>query len=270
MRDNILEVVTGKKKVGKTYKTTEHISQYISANPKTGKVGRKVLIFDVNFEYEQFRAIGLSDLKRFTLQQKVEVRRVLPLLKTGKVADSDQMEQIMNVMLRSFAGGLLILEDINNYMVGTESKKIISKITTNRHVDLDIIIHYQSLSAVSPRLFQNANVIRFHQQLDPIDRYEPKIPYFELLKIVQILVGNEYNRGNERFYCYVSADDKHATGQFAESAFKEACVQYAQQYPRKINLILQGTNKDKDKRDNAVSTVATELEKLYNGNKKRK
>ena len=72
-REPILMVATGQKKVGKTYTTTQLIEQYIRSNPTTGKKARKVLIYDVNMEYTQFKAIALKDVKRYTLQQRVEV-----------------------------------------------------------------------------------------------------------------------------------------------------------------------------------------------------
>ena len=64
-------VVTGQKGVGKTYTSTQDILPYMQG-------GRKVLIYDANMEYEQYKAIGLDDLRKFTMQKRIECRRVLP------------------------------------------------------------------------------------------------------------------------------------------------------------------------------------------------
>jgi hypothetical protein len=271
MREPLLIVATGQKGVGKTYTTKQLIAQYVKANPNTGKKARKVLIFDVNMEYTQFKAIAVKDLKKYTMQKRVEVRRVLPRKPDGKIASIDEMMQIMNDILASYAGGLLILEDINRYLVGTSSHEIIGTIATNRHRDLDIIIHLQSLAAVTPRMFQNTSSIRFHKQADLIDRYKNRIAYFEVLKIGQILVDNQFDNGNKRFYCYVAGDEGLITGAFSNMAFENACREYAEKYPTQLNLAMKrigSAEKGITKRNQALDTITKNLVAKYNGNKR--
>jgi len=269
MREPLLIIATGQKGVGKTHTTKQLIAQYTQPNPSTGKKARKVLIYDVNMEYTQFKAIALKDLKKFTLQNRIEVRRVLPRLPNGKIATIDEMMEIMNEILSSYAGGLLVLEDINRYLIGTQTQDIIGTIATNRHRDLDIIIHLQSLAAVTPRMWQNTSSVRFHKQMDAIDRYANRIPYFEILKIAQILVENQYENGNERFYCYVSGDESYVKGAFSNNSFRIACQEYAEKYPKELKLAMQrlGTSvKGNDKRNKALETITDSLVKKYNGN----
>lgn len=271
MREPLLIVATGQKGVGKTFTTTQLIAQYTQSNPSTGKKARKVVIYDVNMEYTQFKAIDVKDLKRFTMQKKVEIRRVLPRKSDGSIAKIDEMMDIMNEILENYAGGLLILEDINRYLIGTQTQDIIGTIATNRHRDLDIIIHLQSLAAVTPRLWQNTSSIRFHKQADEIDRYKNRIPYFEILKIGQILVDNQYSNGNNRFYCYVSGDEGYIKGAFSNRAFRNACQEYAEKYPSALKLTMQqlgSSVKGNDKRSKALELITNDLEKKYNGNKK--
>lgn len=265
LREPILVVATGQKKVGKTYTTTKLIDQYTRSNPQNGKEGRKVLIYDVNMEYTQFRAIALKDVKRFTMQKKIEVRRVLPRLDDGSIAKMDEMMAIMAEILDSFAGGLLVLEDINRYLIGTQTQEIIGTITTNRHRDLDIIIHLQSLAALTPRLWQNTSVIRFHKQQDLIDRYKPRIPYFEQLKIAEFLVNNQYFKGNERFFCYVSGEEGYIRGEFSKLSLLEACKEYVDQYAAssEIKKYQIKHKKEANSRDLAISDIAYKIMNKY-------
>jgi hypothetical protein len=269
MREPLLIIATGQKGVGKTYTTKQLIAQYTQSNPHTQKKGRKVLIYDVNMEYTQFKAIALKDLKKFTMQKRVEVRRVLPRMENGRIATIDEMMEIMNVILESYAGGLLILEDINRYLIGTQTQDIIGTIATNRHRDLDIIIHLQSLAAVTPRMWQNTSSVRFHKQMDSIDRYMNRIPYFEILKIAQILVENQYDGGNERFYCYVSGDESYVKGEFSKRSFQLACEEYSEKYPKALKLAMTrigNGDKGESKRTKALNQVTDALVKKYYGN----
>jgi hypothetical protein len=267
MREPLLIIATGQKGVGKTYATKKLIAQYTKPNVQTGKQARKVIIYDVNMEYEQFKAISVDDLQKFTMQKRVEVRRVLPRLPNGKIASIDEMMEIMNKILENYAGGLLVLEDINRYLIGTQTQEIIGTIATNRHRDLDIMIHLQSLAAVTPRMWQNTSSVRFHKQMDSIDRYQNRIPYFEILKIAQILVENQYNGGNKRFFCYVSGDESYIKGAFSKNSLMMACREYAEKYPKEMKLIMQRLSKGKDKREEALKIVTNDLFKKYNGNR---
>src|SRR3972149_721804 len=267
MRDAIIIIAVGKIKVGKTFTTLQQIVKYVNGNPQTGKVGRKVLIYDANMEYTQYKAIALKDLKRFTMQKAIEVRRVLPRLPDGRIATIDEMMTIMAEILESFAGGLLVLEDINRYMIGTQTQEIIGTLATNRHRDLDIIIHLQSAAAITTRMFQNCAFVRFHKQMDSIDRYRNRIPYFEVFKIAQILVDNKYDSGDIRFYCYVSGENGFIRGNFSKKDFREACERYAVHYSENLRIYINDFGKVKDARQKAIEKVTSELEKKYYGNK---
>lgn len=265
MREALFGVSTGQTGVGKTYRTLQMIHQYIREKNKPGKRPRKVLIYDVNMEYNDFLAIDPKDIPRFTLCNRAEIRRVLPKNKDGSICNPDEMMELMNTILHSFGHGLLILEDINKYLIGTQTQEIIGVMTTNRHRDLDLMVHLQSLSAMTTRMWQNCSFIRFHRQRDDIHRYRERIPNFEMVKIAQILVNNQFSNGNKRFHCYIAADQGFIRGAFSNRSFKLACEEYAQKYPESLKLAMHQFS-GSDKRQKALQLVTNDLYKEYNGN----
>lgn len=275
LRDAILMVVTGQKRVGKTYATLKliqeylqnHTEGYVTINEKKIAVGRNVLIYDVNMEYTQYKTIPLKDVKKYSLQKKAEIRRVVPRLSDGSMADLDQTVDIMKEILKSYVGGLLILEDINKYLVDTtRQKEIIGIIATNRHRDLDIIVHLQSLAAVTPRMFQNTTAYRIHKQQESIDSYKDRlISFYEIFKITEILVNNQYFKGNKRFCAFVSAEDCYIKGEFSKLSLLDACKEYVEQYAslREIRKYESNYKKEVNSRDLAINAIATKIMQKY-------
>lgn len=258
---------TGKKGVGKTYTTMQLINSYIKPNKSTGKKARKVLIYDINMEYTEYKAISVKDVANFTRSPKIEVRRVLPMTAEGKIATLEQMIDILNTIITNYRGGLLILEDINRYLIQAKTVEIIGLLATNRHRDLDIICHFQSLSALDPRMWQNTSFVRFHAQIDDIKRYSQRIPNFEMFKIAQCLVEYKYLKlGDKRFYCFIACDENYIAGNFSKKDFHEACLNYLQQYPKGINEIQKKFGSGLDARNKAIKSVIQEFfQKYYRG-----
>lgn len=266
LREPQFIVATGKKGVGKTFTTIRIIERYIRDNPTTGKQGRKVLIYDVNMEYTQFRTINISDLPRFMSSARVEVRRILPVTKEGKVMHIDEMVALLNEILQNFRGGLLVLEDINRYMTDTKTPEIIGTLATNRHRDLDIICHLQSLSPMTTRMWQNCSVVRFHYQIDDIYRYRQRIPNYELFKIAQCLVNNKYHEGQNRFYCFVYNEENIIKGVFNKSDYRKACEEYLTQHRELIRAHKYRFAKyGRDAELKAMEFVCEDLMKYYGG-----
>lgn len=271
MREPKLMVATGKKAVGKTYLTTQAIDSYLKnhtkktrlKNKKIRLTGRKVLIYDVNMEYTQYKPISPKDIAKFSLQKKPEIRRVLPIDEENeKMMGIDGMVDVLNLILDNFRNGLLVLEDINRYLIDTRSKEIIGLLATNRHRDLDVIIHLQSLSAMTRRLWQNCSVVRFHFQNDDIDVYKNRVTNFDMFKIAQLLVNKQYKGGNQRFYCYVSADTSKITGQFSKMDFKRAIMDYIELYPTMLNRT-QKRYSGKDSRKQAINSLMNDFMRYY-------
>lgn len=265
-RDAMMTVGTGKQKVGKTWQTTKFLDQYIHDNPKTGKKGRKVLIFDTNFEYTQYPTLNLSDVIKFTKQKRVEIRRILPLNHDGSPSNIDEKIEILKHLLANYAMGLLLLEDINSYLIDGGTKEIIGSICTLRHREVDVIIHYQSLSAVPTRMWQNLSLIRFHKQGDSIDRYKDRIPY-EILKIAEYMVNTEYANGNIRFFCFVNPAEEYIVGNFKPELLKNACKIYAERNSTEVKSVQKSYTGKSNSWELAVKEVTDDL---FNRFKNRK
>jgi hypothetical protein len=244
LREPKIMCVTGQKGVGKSYTTLKMIKEYIKDNSATGKKGRKVLIYDVNMEYTQFKAIGIKDVGRFAMQQKVEIRRVLPITEKGSIMGLTEMQETLYDLLFQYHSGMLLLEDINRYMLGAKSEEVISTIVTNRHKDLDIICHYQSLAPLDPRMWQNTSVVRFHKQKDEIKRYKNRVPNYEMFAVAEGLVNFKNFTGDKRFYVFVDVDYGSIMGNFSYGEFKEGCRWYLKNHPQELSVYLRRHNKN--------------------------
>lgn len=282
-----LIIATGTKGVGKTHTTLEIINDYIIpkflAGGELKRAARKVLIFDVNMEYTpdeialksesnvreggqpfNFKALTLDikDLAAYTKQHRVEVRRILPIDENGKLLGIEGMLKMLYIILETFRGGMLLLEDFNAYMVGTSSLEIISSITRNRHRDLDIYIHVQSLSPISPRMWQNCTEVRFHKQTDPVKRVLRKVSSETAFLIAETLVNMVYAYNN-RFYVYVDNEYCKIRGDFDKGTYQLACYNFIQDNPRLISAAQQRFEKDVDKRDKAIKHCIRDYMKYY-------
>jgi hypothetical protein len=266
-REPILMCATGKKGVGKTYTTMRLIKNYIKPNKKTGKKARKVLIYDINMEYTDFKIISVKDIPNFTRQSKIEVRRVLPILDSGKTATLTDMLVILNLIIENFRGGMLILEDINRYLIASKTTDVIGLLATNRHRDLDIICHFQSLSALDPRMWQNTTFVRFHYQIDDVKRYAQRLPNFEMFKIAQCLVEYKYlKKGDKRFFCYIACDENYIKGNYTKLDFQIACESFLEKNSKYVNDYQKKFGNGVDSRKKAIKMLIKDLyEKYYKG-----
>lgn len=233
-REPQLGVVVGKKGVGKTHKTKEVIQQYILGGPNIKP--RRALILDVNDEFTGIKSIALKDIALFSAHPKIEARRVRPFLPNGKKMTIDEISQTLFVILEKFRGGLLLIEDINKYTSDNMPNDLIGAICTNRHADMDIIIHYQSIGRISPKVWQNLNWIRFHQNTDSVDRHKLKFEdKFDVLKLTEILVNNACKK-DKRYYVYVNVDEMKIKGSFPRKIAEETVMEYVQiNYSKLIN-----------------------------------
>lgn len=236
-RQAIVQVAVARKGGGKTYITANQIiASYIT--PTTKWKGRQVLIYDVNGEYTDkhcaeklkvkwtARPIKLEELAAWMASGKKEVRRVLPLDNTGNFTqDLDKMVEILRVILKTFRNGLLLLEDINAYLIDVSSKDVISAITRNRQKNLDILIHYQSFRAIPPRIWANLNICRFHKTNENISTVESKINNKELFYVAQALVNYKF-KNDIRFFCYVDNEMDKISGRFSRTDFRIAALNY--------------------------------------------
>lgn len=264
-RETCIQVVTGQKRVGKTYTTrNEILNNYIKDTPK--KKGQPVIIFDTNGEYTDVKSIKFdidqylptenkkskkvrdwksiaTHVRQYCIDcyngvSKSEIRRVVACRKDGTAMTLDEKMESACILLENTRGSLLLLEDVNNYTTGTTSIDVISAITTNAHKGQDIIVHYQSMSALSPRIIQNATLYRMHKQADSVKRIEKKLDDFQLFQICEFMVTSEFKSGNIRFYVYVLPQESKiqfnntVSREDAIRIFEKGCIDYLNKNPK--------------------------------------
>jgi hypothetical protein len=206
MREPQLGIAVGKRGIGKTHTTLQMIKEYTEGFSGASKP-RRVLIMDVNDEFSDIKALRLSDVKLFSMHPKIEARRIRPYNADGSKMNLSDICQALFFLLENYKGGLLLIEDINKYLTHHFPKDVVGAICTNRHSDLDIIMHYQAIGKVPTTVWENANWVRFHKNNQSVDRHSKKFEdKYEMLKIAECLVDFQYENGNERFYAYCDID----------------------------------------------------------------
>lgn len=224
-RDCLVTLVVGKKKVGKSVTTIKLLDDMVRGNPAKGVMPRKALIFDVNNEFGDFdweggkrkiKALYIRDIARFSASNIIEIRRIRPFFDDGRKMTTDDMSAVLSIILDNYRRGVLLVEDINKYVSDTIGGDLIGNLATARHIGLDIICHYQQIGrAGNPKLFGNANFIRFHKTNDTVARHEVKFQEkTELLKLAENIVNYYYNtKGYEEdpkykyIYLWVDIDE---------------------------------------------------------------
>jgi hypothetical protein len=209
VREPKLGVAVGRKGCGKTYTTTKMIKQYVLGNPAKGIPARRALILDVNDEFEDIKALKQSDIIRFSMHPKIEARRIRPFHDNGVRMTLREIQETLFKILLDYRGGLLLIEDINRYVSDYLPNDLVGAICTNRHSDLDIILHFQSIGRISPKIWQNLNFLRAHKITDDVIKHRNKFEEkLELLLLVEAYVNTEYENGDKRVFVYVDIDDE--------------------------------------------------------------
>lgn len=240
-REPKLGVAVGRKGCGKTYQTTKMIEHYIAGNPSKGVAPRRALILDVNDEFEHIKGLRVADVMRFSAHPKIEARRIRPFHDDGKRMTIGEIQEVLFKVLNDYRGGLLLIEDVNRYISDYLPNDLVGAICTNRHTDTDIILHFQSVGRVSPKIWQNLNWIRFHKNTDSVDKHRTKFEdKYEMLKLVENYVNNEYHTyNNQRFFCYVDIEDEKIKG-VDRKKFEMVVEQYlSENYKKLISPMLQ-------------------------------
>ena len=262
----MLGVAIGKKGVGKTFTTNKMIESYVRGNAASGILPRRALILDANDEFSHIKSIALKDLVKFSVHPIVEARRIRPFHPNGKKMTLDDIAKTLFIILETYRGGLLLIEDINKYISDSLPNDIIGAICTNRHTDTDIIMHFQSIGRITTKIWQNMNWIRFHKNLDSVGRHAKKFEdKFELLRIVELMVNAEYQSGNIRYFMYANMDEMQIMGKLDPKKFDAACRQYIEENYRKIiTPMLQIKSSNGKGKYNADTAMKEELNRLKN------
>jgi hypothetical protein len=231
-REAKLIAATGVKRVGKTYATMVMVRQAEVGVPSKQVPPRRGLIIDINDEYDEFhvKAIDIDDIVIFMSHPIVELRRVRPFYtkgpNKGQRIKKEEMLTILGRILDVFKGGVMVIEDINKYTGDAISLDLSSAITTNAHMSCDLILHFQSVGRILPKMWQNINMVRYHHQNDPIWKSKNKLPDFVLFSLAEQLVDTEYFAGNTRFYVWIDNDNKKLIGNFTQEKFRLAIAEF--------------------------------------------
>ncbi len=259
-REHFIQACVGGKGVGKTYTTRLEIANAI-------KNGRKALIFDASLDPEltNYKPLRLEDIGAFMKQKTPEIRRILGVDRFGQELSAEGKLEMLKDILSVFRGGILVIEDFNNYAVQVNHiPELIGIITTNRHKNLDIIFHFQSLKALDTRMFQNVKWVRLHKDLENPDTMKDRLSdKYELFKIASIIVDTEFRKDTpkgRRFYCYVATDAFKIHG-VTNKQFANACVKYLKENNSQISKIKKANSLKTD--IEAYKYFISEKKQLY-------
>lgn len=251
-REAKMVLVAGRKSVGKTYETLCNITKYLKGN--LWKKGRKVLIFDVNNEFGNVRKdhknpnfphiglIKLNQVPAFSKINKPIIKRVSVFKNNGQRMSLDEMAKALGYILEYYRNGMLLIEDITKYITDSVPGDLIGSICTQRHVSVDLIIHFQTVGKLfHPKLWGNCNEVRLHRADDTIERHKNKITgNIEHLRIMEQLIEMKYKRGDRRFFCFFNKDTGKITGRFTQMEFLQAVQLYlTNNYKRILKPLLE-------------------------------
>jgi hypothetical protein len=264
MREPLLLVGIGKKGVGKSFTTEKMIYSYIQGNPAKGTPPRRALIIDVNDEYYNIKAIRIQDVALFSAHPLIDVRRIRPFMDDGTKMSLDDIAQTLFIVLQTFKNGLLLVEDINKYISDTMPNDLVGAICTNRHIGVDIILHYQSIGRITSKVWQNVNVLRLHKFTDSVKRHKHKYEdKFEYLSVGEIIINKRYEDGDKRFYLYADIDNEKIYGGFTDEEFDNAVNVFIQNnYSNLITPLLKGRD-EKGKKTYTPQTAMAETKKRF-------
>ena len=266
MREAHLGIAVGKRGIGKTHTTLSTINEYITGFGGTTKP-RRVLIVDVNDEFQHIKALKLTDVKLFNMHPKIEARRIRPFNSKGAKMTLQDICEALFYILDNYKGGLLLIEDINKYLTHHFPKDVVGDICTNRHSDMDIIMHYQAIGKVPTTVWENVNWVRFHKNAQSVDRHAKKFEdKCEILKIAECMVENQYEDGNERFYCYVDTDFLKIKGRMSEPMKHKAIEDYITENWKNVMTpeINKMTLEGKKVHKTIAEASASKKQELYN------
>jgi len=204
----------------------------------------------------------------FSHHPTIECRRIRPYNEDGSKMSLNDVADCLWEVLKDFRGGLLLIEDVNKFIGDHLPKDLVGSICTNRHSNLDIILHFQSIGRVGTKIWQNINWLRFHKNTDGVDRHKKKFEdKWEAFKICEILVNRQYFSGNKYFYVTYDTDTEKIKGNYSPKMMSEAIDEYvALNYTKKVKPLLtqrDGKGKAKYTPEKATKEIKNTLKKMY-------
>jgi len=282
-RQPMIMLVCGETGVGKTYRNKQEITQYLTGHLAVGKKGRKVLAFDTNDDdYPEFNTVSPNHIKALT---KIAPRRIRPFNRDGSPMDNEQKKAVIDQIMKHFKNGLVVLDDIDHYMMGAKGQSMIGALCTVRHKGIDVLLTHQSIAKVTTSEWQNCTWLRLHHQVDDVTRYKERIPKYPLVRIAQLIVDEQYERVAEAFqqkrishnqyralksfFIHINMRDQQLSGCSKEAYIRAVKRFIDQEEGKKLRMLLQERdfqgNKIYPTRNDALIKRIGEYLKFYGG-----
>lgn len=217
---NKIYIVVGVMGTGKTTVTKEVVIQYIKKRRKN------VLIFDINNEYAPIKEIRPEDVQRtFNTNDGIpKIRRIVPdSLNFNIKKNEDPVEEAAITTARNFRNGLLVLEDIGQYMSDVRKKRVYGALISLRHKGVDIIFIFHSLGDIHKKLRNLASIYRIHFTYDNMQECKKRFYNFQNIAIAHGIVQHRYKNGDKYAYVYADMANNKISGVFNEMDFRYAC-----------------------------------------------
>ncbi|WP_050765191.1 zonular occludens toxin domain-containing protein [Kordia algicida OT-1] len=283
-RQPMIMLVCGETGVGKTYRNKQEIKHYMMDNLLLGKKGRKVLAFDTNDDdYPSFRTVSPNHLGKLT---KVSARRIRPFNTDSSPMDNNDKKEVITKIMKYFKNGLVVLDDIDHYMSGAKGQSMIGALCTVRHKGIDILLTHQSVAKITTSEWQNCTWLRLHHQVDDVTRYRDRIPKYEIVRIAQLIVDEQYElcstafakgvitehqyKVQKSFFVYVNMREQRIKG-CSRTAFIRACKKFIdQEEGKKVRMLLneedfEGNKIYKTKNEAIIKLITDKLRFHGNG-----
>lgn len=308
MRESCLIIATGVKGVGKSYTTLWKEVIPFARGMYTGKP-RPVLIFDLNNEYSwttdkksniypknpedkkltqnrpiRIRAISLKDIPLLAKDTTGMIRRFAPfhpetkynkkgavVARKGDMMSITELRAALLVILSTFRNGMLVIEDLRALYGNHIPLDVSGAITRNRHKNLDVIWHLQSVGRILPEYWENVNYVRFHKELNSMDNAKDKLPDEIMFSIAESMVNAQYGAGNVRYYIYLDNGLHKIKGNYTRGDMSEAINNFLRRNPKIAYPMLSEVDENNKKvynRFTANEKLAEEMLNRYYGNKK--
>jgi hypothetical protein len=248
-REPMLMVVIGFKGVGKTFTTNKEIDEYVK-NGTDGRKGRPVLVFDVNNEfcdsngYYGYKAIDFDVTEKDEFRRSLQIRnivapgkyRIVPYKKNRQPMTIGELMFTASTIIKYYRNGMLLLEDLNKYAMSNFKQEFVGMFIGLRHLGVDLVIHYQSLRAIPPKIWSDMNFLRWHKQSEKIIKYKNRITNMELFSLAEAVVDFKF-QSDPHYYLWVSTMNEKLINVTPED-FKEACRIYLSKNRYEIRNIM--------------------------------
>lgn len=274
----VLLIASGAQEIGKSYCSLEQsiFNAYVAPHK------HRTLLFDSSNEYASYEIAGTlhkikpiahNGITAYANQPQIEVRRIAPFTPNGAPLEPIETEKLVIRTLKEFRppnGGTLVIEDTSNIFGDSLPDSVTGALCTVRHRNSNCVLHIQSIGRITPKLRQNAKIIRYHYQLDGISDSKDKLGgEYEMFSIVEKLVNKQFYDGNKYFHVVIYRMVKKVQGKFSPRMFADAIKEYIYEHPSSTSLLEKRRTplgKKMYSYEEAVILKTHELYKKYYGN----